>query len=282
MFSRTVSGIRNIHLFYSGFYIVIVEGSSDCPFWSKFFPSDLNGYKRKIKPVGGRLEVRNYIDEILNNEAKFTVAIDSDYNLLLNCLYNHSKIVETQFHSIENLMLYPLGITSVIRDLSHDTEYEFHKVNSWLEKFDLATYPLMVADFFIEKENLGKKCVGENCFPFLVKNNIPEFDLDKISRFLTKLDLTIEGFNMLEQNLESFKPRSHIRGHFLFSAALCFVGHEVKKIRRKSISISNDSFYAMLIASLENSIPIDFTLQNIQRKALLAAKEITELLAQGQ
>jgi hypothetical protein len=281
MFSRTSSGIRNIHLFHSGFYIVIVEGSSDCPFWSRFFPNELNGYKRKIKPVGGRLEVQNYINEILCNEAKFAVAIDSDYRLLLNCLHNHSRIVETKFHSIENLMSFPSNIASVIRDLSHDTEYEFHKVSSWLDKLDEATYPLMIADLLIEKRRIGKQCIGENCFPFLIKNGVPEFDFNKISGFITQLNLVDEEFSELDQNLKYFKPRSHIRGHFLFSAVLCFVSHEVKKIRKKSVSISNDSLFTMLISSLETNISTDLTLQDIQAKALLAAKEVTDLLAQG-
>lgn len=279
MFSRTSSGIRNTHLFHSGFYVVIVEGSSDCPFWSRFFPNELNGYKRKIKPVGGKLEVQNYINEVLCSETKFAVAIDSDYRLFLNCLHNHSRIVETQFHSIENLISYPASIASVIRDLSHDTEYEIHKVISWLEKFDEATYPLMIADLLIEKRRIGKQCVGENCFPFLIKNGVPEFDFSKISSFITQLNLVNEEFNELDQNLKIFKPRSHIRGHFLFSAVLCFTSHEVKKIRKKSVSISNDSFFTMLISLLETNISTDSILQDIQEKAILAAKEVTNLLA---
>lgn len=281
MFSRTVSGIRNIHLFYRDFYVVIVEGSSDCPFWSNFFPSESNGYKRKIKSVGGRLEVQNYINEVLYNETKFVVAIDSDYRLLLNRLYDHSRILETKLHSIENLMLCPLSVTSIIRNLSHNTEYEFHGVNTWLEKFDSATYSLMVADILIEKGNIGKQCVGESCFPFLISNNVPEFDSKKISKFIMQLSLIDEEFEKLDQSLKGFKPRSHIRGHFLFSAVLCFVSHEVKRIRKKSVSISNDSFYAMSVALLESRISTDPILRNIQEKALLAVKEVTDLLAQG-
>jgi hypothetical protein len=86
----------------------------------------------------------------LNDEAKFVVAIDSDYSFLLNCLHNHSRIVETKCHSIENLMLFTLSITSIIQNLSHDIEYEFHGVNSWLDEFDLVTYPLMIADLLIQ------------------------------------------------------------------------------------------------------------------------------------
>lgn len=281
MFSRTSSGIRNTHLFHSGFYVVIVEGSSDCPFWSNFFPSELNGYKRKLKPVGGRLEVQHYIDELLQSKAKFAVAVDSDYRLLLNCLHKDSRILETKYHSIENLMLCPSVIASVIRNLSHDTEYEVLTADSWLKHFDHATHSLMIADLIIEKNNLGKQCVGENCSPFLVKKHEPKFDAAKIDHLIEKLSLPEEEFNEMSKKLEEVNPRFHIRGHFLFSAVLCFISYEVKRIRKKSISISNDSFYAMLIALCESRIEGDPVLRAMREQALSITHKLTSLLSQG-
>ena len=283
MFSRTNSGIRNSHLFHSGFYLIIVEGSSDRPFWSNFFPNEFNGYKRKIKPVGGRPEVQKYIDIMLDSdEAKFIVAIDSDYRLLLNRLYNHTRIVETKGHSIENLMLFTFSITSIIQNLSHDIEYNVHSVNSWLAEFDVITYPLMIADLLVEKNNIGKPCVKENCFSLLIKNNVPKFDSRKINDFITTLNLDNEEFNELAQLLKDFKPRFHIRGHFFSSAVLCFISNEVKKTcNKKSLSIPNDTFYAMSIASLQSCIATDTILQDIQKKALLAVNDVTNFLSQN-
>lgn len=280
MFSRTSSGIRNTHLFYSGFYIVIVEGSSDCPFWNKFFPSEINGYKIKLKPVGGRLEVQNYIDELLIHKTKYAVALDSDYRFFLGHLYDNPRIIETKYHSIENLMLCPSVIVSIIRNLSHKIEYEHLHVNQWLDHFDQATYSLMVADFIIEKNNLGQKCVGDNCFPFLVKNHDPNFDTVKINNFIEKLNLSKTELDEIDNMLKEYKSRFHIRGHFFFSAVLCFINYEVKKIRKKSVSFSNDSFYAILISLCESCLVTDNILQTIQQQALLAAKEVTYLLSQ--
>lgn len=281
MFSRTSSGIRNTHLFHNGFYVVIVEGSSDCPFWSNFFPDELNGYKRKLKPVGGRPEVQHYIDELLQSKAKFAVAVDSDYRLLLNRLHKDSRILETKYHSIENLMLCPSVIASVIRNLSHDTEYEVLTADSWLKHFDQATHSLMIADLIIEKNNLGKQCVGENCSPFLGKRNEPNFDTAKIDHLIEKLNLPEEEFNEMSKKLEEVNPRFHIRGHFLFSAALCFISYEVKRIRKKSVSISNDSFYAMLIALCESRIEGDPMLRAMREQALSVTQKLTNLLSQG-
>lgn len=280
MFSRTSSGIKNIHLFYSGYYIVIVEGSSDAPFWSNLFPDEVEGYKRKIKPVGGRPEVQKYIDEILSEETKFAVAIDSDYSLLVGSSTNHSRIVETRYHSIENLMLCPYVITSIIRNLSHDIEYSLDKVETWLQHFDSTTFILMTADFLIEKNKLGQPCVGDNCSPFLSKNNNPVFDESKIINAIGRLPFSQQDLDAANHHLQvqGFKPRFHIRGHFFFSAVLCFVSSEVKRIRQKSVSISNDTFYAMSISSCETCTSTDPILQEIRTRALLAAKEVAALL----
>jgi Protein of unknown function (DUF4435) len=279
MLNRTSSGIKNIHLFYPDYYLVIVEGSSDRPFWSKFFPDELNGYKRKFKPVVGRPEVERHIKELLQNEAKFAVAIDSDYRLIINKPYENPRIVETQYHSIENLMLCSSVMTSIIRNLSHDTEYNKSVVNNWLEHFDSATHSLMVADVIVEKHNLRKDCVGDNCSRFLIKNQNPQFDPSKIDDFIAQLDLPEDQFIEMQAELKNYKSRFHIRGHFLFSAILCFISHEVKKVRKK-VTISNDSLYSMLIEPCESRIAKDPILQSLRDQAHTAADVLTNLLSQ--
>jgi len=279
-FTRTSSGIRNTHLFYTKEYIVIVEGDSDKPFWSVFFPNEVNGNKLKLKSVGGRLEVQSYIEELLQSKAKFAVAVDSDYRLLLNRLNKHSRIIETEYHSIENLMLSPSVIAEVIRTHSYDTEYEMFTVDKWLQHFDLATYPLLVAELIIEKNALGKQCAGDNCSRFLLKKSNPNFDDKKIQQRIEELNLSVKEFDEMEKKLETFKPRFHLRGHFFFSAVLCFISHEVKKIRQKS-SISNDALYLALIASCKSRIEEDSMLKSIKKQAVLAAEELTNLLSEG-
>jgi hypothetical protein len=236
MLNRTPLGIRNTPLFYKDNYLVIVEAQADCSFWSYFFPSELNGYKIKLKPVGGKLQVQKYIDELLQHQAKFVVAIDSDYRLLLNCLYDHQRIVETKFHSIENLLICSVDIASIIRDFSHDPEYEDHSFESQLEKFDSEAYRLMLADVFIEKNKIGKQCVGDNCFPFLIKYHVPKLSSEKINNFITNLNLSDGELNELYQTLKEFKPRYHIRGHFLFGFVLCLIrysGYRISLVHRE-------------------------------------------------
>jgi hypothetical protein len=280
MFSRTSSGIRNTPLFNNNVYIVIVEGPSDRPFWSKFFPDEFNGYKRKFKPVGGRPQVQAYINEILSHDAKFVVAMDSDYRVLLNDSYQNSRILETQYHSIENLMISPSTITSIIQNLSYNPDYEILEAEIWLEHFDLATHPLMIADIVIEANKLGKPCVGDNCSPLLINKNSPIFDAQKIQNLLENLNLPQEDFNKIAETIKHVKPQFHIRGHFLFSAALCFISHEVKKLRARSVSLSNDALYSHLISLCESRIAEDQTLNSIQQKALISVKELTDILSE--
>ena len=281
MVTRTSSGIRNIHLFYSGFYVVIVEGPTDKPFWSELFPDEINGYKKKLKPVGGWPEVQTYIEQVLLNKGKFAVATDSDYRFLLNCIYQDSRIIETKYHSIENLMLCPSAITSIISTLSYELEYGVLTVNNWLNHFDEAMHLLMVADLIIEKNSLRKKCVGDDCSRFLISKNNPTFDTNKINCFIQDLNLLKEEFDEMAGEMDQVKPRFHIRGHFLFNAVLHFIQHEVKRIRQTSFSISNDSLYGMLIFLFAARIEVDPMLQAMREQALLAAEEVTNLLSQG-
>lgn len=278
MFSRTPSGIRNTPLFHGDSYLVIVEGTQDQPFWSNFFPEQIGGYKRKIKAVGGRLEIQKYIDQLLLRDAKFVVAIDSDYRLILGKLHSNTRIIETQYHSIENLMLHSLNITKLIRNLSYDVEYTSSKVDAWLEHFDETLYSLMVADVLIEQHKLGYQCVGDNCSPFLMVKNKPEFDVDKINNAIQKLSLPQDKLNEISQKLKDYEPRFHIRGHFFFSAVLGFTTSEVKRIRNKAVSISNDSFFTMSLTSLETCFSSNLLLKTLREQAVEAAKEVTSLL----
>lgn len=158
MFSRTPSGIRNKSLFYAGEYFVYVEGKDDVAFWKIFFPEQINSYKSRVVLVGGKKEINKYIEQIINHDAKFIVAADSDYRLLLGEeLHNHPRIIETQCHSIENIMLFPSSIALIIRNLIRHDDYDKEIIERWLTNFDLTTYLLMIADVFIEKGKLGKK-----------------------------------------------------------------------------------------------------------------------------
>lgn len=281
MFSRTSSGIRNTDLFYRNQYLVVVEGQDDVPFWGLFFPKEIDGYECKFKPVGGS-EIKNYIDEVCKNNAKFAVALDSDYRLFVGKIYNHNQILETLLYSIENIIISPQTLAEIIRIESRKGDYDVDNVKAWFEHFDEAMYDLMVADYLIQKECLGKEGLGKSCLRFLEnqKTRMPIFDFNKIENFIKTLDLFEDLFKVTKEELKSYKPSQHIRGHFFFGASLCFLNHEVNKLRPNKVkrSIANDDLYTMLVLSCKNSFSTCPELKDLHKRAGQVAREVIKLL----
>jgi len=286
MFSRTPSGIKNTDLFYRKQYIVIVEGSDDIPFWSLFFPREVAGYERKFKQVGGKTEIAKYVDEVYNNNAKFAIALDSDYHVFMGKIHNHPQIIETLAHSIENLLISPKTLANIIRVDSRQEDYDIKNVECWLHDFDKAVHSLMVVDYLAQKLDLGKQCLGESCFRFLKeeKKKEPFFDTNKIQNFIKNINIPDDIIKRSEQELTQYKPSRHIRGHFFFGSSLCFINYEVNRLRsnKKKRSIANDELYSMLILACEKLFPDCLELQTLREKAIKVAQEVVRLLSSNE
>jgi hypothetical protein len=288
MLSRTSSGIKNIDLFYPNQYIVIVEGQDDVPFWGILFPSEIDGYKCKFKPVGGR-EIERYVAQVYESKANFAVALDSDYGLFMNKIHDHSQIVETSVHSIENLIISPQTLAEIICVESRMDDYNIENITTWLEHFDQTAYDLMIADYLIQKECLGKQCLGKSCFRFLEnsKTKAPYFDIKKVVDFIKSLCVHEDIFKATKEELKSYKPSRQIKGHFFFGASLCFINHEVNKLLPSDVkkrSISNDSFYTALILACAKSFVscTNSELQSLHKRACQVAQDVVKLLSDRQ
>ena len=282
MFSRTSSGIRNTDLFYRGQYLVVVEGQDDVPFWSTFFPKRVDGYECKFKPVGGS-EIKKYIDEIYKSNAKFAVALDSDYRLFMGKIYEHTQILETLVYSIENITISPQTLAKIIRIESRKEDYNINNVEIWFEHFDKTMQSLMIADYLIQKERLGKESLGKSCFRFLEnpRTKAPVFDIKKIEDFVKSLDILEDLFKFAEKELKNYKPSRHIRGHFFCGASLCFLNYEVNRLRPNKVkkSIANDDLYTMLILACRDSVSTCSELQSLHERAVQVAQEVIKLLS---
>lgn len=279
MVSRTPSGIRNTDLFYRKQYIVIVEGDDDRPFWKLFFPDDIDGYQLKLKAVGGRPEVEKYIQQILDNKAHLAVAMDSDYRFIMGYSINHDRVVETKSHSIENLILCVSNITHIIQNLSKDTDYGSEAAEDWMKHFDEKVYPLMVVDYIIERDRIGRKCMGNNCYPFLLSNKTSEFDESKITEFINSLNISKQKTEATEKKIKHYKPRLHSRGHFFFSAVHRFICCEVKKMSGKTVTVSTESFFSNAISSCsQHCFKENELLEELRHRSSIAAQEVVKLL----
>jgi hypothetical protein len=284
MLQHTSARIRNAHLFDKNRYLVVVEGKDDLPFWNLFFPDYINGYRLKIKPVGGT-EIKKYLEEVAQGNGKFAVALDSDYSLFSDFAYNHPQIVETFVHSIENAMLLPSVIAEIICTKSrHDLEeYQISNIEEWFDHFDEVMYELMVVDYLLQSELSTIKFLDDNCVRFLKnqKTKDPVFCSDKISEYISKFDIPEIKFKSIRVKLNPHKPSKQIRGHFLFAAALCFINYEVNRLKggSKKIHMSNDDLYTILIQtckSLLSDLPEFILLKN---NATVAGEKVVKILS---
>jgi Protein of unknown function (DUF4435) len=284
MLEHTSARIRNAHLFAKNRYLVIVEGKDDLPFWNLFFPDCINGYRLKIKSVGGK-EINKYVHEVLQGNGKFAIALDSDYGLFSDCTHNHPQIVETFVHSIENVMLLPRVIAEIVCTKSrHDLEeYQIINIEDWLEHFDEVMYELMVADYLLQSESSSIKFLDDNCVRFLKnhKTKDPIFDPDKISEYISKFDIPEKKLKSIMVKLNPYKPSKQIRGHFLLAAALCFINYEVNRLKggSKKTHMSNDDLYTILIQtckSLLSELPEFILLKN---NATITGEKVVKILS---
>jgi Protein of unknown function (DUF4435) len=284
MVNRTSSGINNADLFHKNEYLVYVEGKYDINFWSIFFPDEISGYKRNIKQVGGNGAIEKYLESLIKHNGQFAVALDSDYKSLSKISHNHPQVIETVRHSIENVMIMPKILAKIIRVSSHQEYSEINNVEMWFDHFDRSMYDLMIADYVIQNTNIGKPCLGDNCSRFLEnqKTRSPIFDLEKINEYIDNLELQSDIFNHNKKTLNQYKPTDHIQGHFLFSAALCFVNHEINRLRncKKNTHISNDNLYSMLFLACESLLSDLAELQLMRQKAMQVAKEVVKILSE--
>ena len=283
MVNRTSSGINNADLFRKNEYLVYVEGKDDINFWRIFFPDEIDGFKCKIKPVGGDKEIEKYLNLRMNHDGRFAVAFDSNYKSFSNSMYDHPRVIETINHSIENVMITSNTLSEIILVKSHQESYDVSNVERWLDHFNRSMYDLMIADYIIQIDNLGKPCLRDNCFRFLEnqKTKQPIFDIEKIYEFIQKLELSEDNFNYYKERLTQYKPNQYIQGHFLFSASLCFVNHEVNRLKKckKKTHSSNEDLYSLLIFACKSSVSNEKEFQIMQQKAKKVAEEVIKILS---
>jgi len=176
-------------------------------------------------------------------------------------------------------MICPTVIASIISDHSCDTDYDASQVDLWLDDFDERVQILMIADYLIQVNHLGIKCMGDNCSRFLVSRNKAEFDKLRIESYIQELGLSNEDINNIAKTLKQYSPRFYARGHFIFSAVLCFVNQEVSKICGKKTNISNDAFRTLILNLFKECCSHDSQIERLTLQTEIAAQEVVELIS---
>ncbi|QOY51189.1 hypothetical protein [Candidatus Sulfurimonas baltica] len=130
-FTRTRSGLSNLHLFYDSDLIVFTEGgtqtftlqeieegkhntySVDIKFWKNIF--DINGLEKKVsfRAIGSKTASKSFCEKIVNGEIhNIVVAKDRDLDEYVDTIYTSPFILYTKGYSWENDVF--------IKDLTHE------------------------------------------------------------------------------------------------------------------------------------------------------------------
>lgn len=110
--------------------LVLVEGYSDISLWGKIF--EKLGFACEIKPYcengkanGKATIIKDIKDGVLELGSFLLVALDSDYDYLLDIdsnLYLKPAVFQTYVHSSENLLWHPMGLDAICRNAFQTTD----------------------------------------------------------------------------------------------------------------------------------------------------------------
>lgn len=242
-------------LFYNKKYTVYVEGKDDLYFWEKLF--SLAEIESHVEDVGGKNELKKYIDKIIDEGADFYVARDNDNSEFFDYQTEHDNIISTYGYSIENSMYwYPSPIEETISKFCRKKLDFSNEFNNWLSNFTKDIYDLIVYDIANNKFEKGISVFGDNCYKFLTSQNSYKVCSNKISSFIDSIKSNFseaeisevkELINQSEKDLWFL-----IKGHFITHALINLIKNSIKKETGSSKSITTDYLYSITVDCSEN------------------------------
>ncbi len=248
---------RNIlNRFHSVDKIVYVEGEDDIRFWELLFEK-LTEIKVRVEESGGKNNLRSRMEEIKNGTANFFVAIDSDFDVIME-LDQHPQVLRTFGYSMENTIVSDAVLQRLICSVAKTSKHlvPIADCAHWLEELDSTIQPLVLADAANRIKCLGKAVIGDNCDRFLKSEKSSNLCSEKITSHLASLSIDIEKDiedRIVEaMNKQGIQWLDLIRGHFLLTSAFRFVKECISKLGY-SISISREMFFGGLMLAFDAS-----------------------------
>jgi len=239
-----------LSLFHSAKFSVFVEGDDDEEFWAQILDmAEITGYH--IESVGGKNQLQLKLDQILENNAQIIVAADRDYSDYLDEHVECLRLVKTYGHSIENSLYCKISLSRVISKLSRKRRNVSTLLDEWEGDFATKSLKLIKYDIANIKYSKGLTVLGDNCCKFLTSNNARFLSEQKINRHIDAIKGSFVGEEM--QNIDDMirldqRELWYIgKGHFLTHASLNVVKHITKMISGKKVTLSTDSFYALVV-----------------------------------
>lgn len=261
-FKRTTSGLNNQHIFHNVDFVVFVEGgtsynkeevyqgkytdeSEDVIFWRSVFKKFRSGKKIKFKSVGSKTTLKEIAIDVVDGKLTTVfVAMDNEFDELLNKRLPHPNVFYTHGYSWENDIWSSTVIKAVIQELSaveiegNDIETCF---NDFLAKIKIAVF----ADAYLFKQNTSffpRKsgymfCV--DCRPI----DLPEIKIDIIENKIIEKGITLRKAKLFG-NKHSIDTLKFCFGHFLADYC-CQIVLNYLKNRHSLTNLSKDFIYRL-------------------------------------
>lgn len=231
-----------------------VEGDDDVPFW-EFLLAKLSVIRFRVESVGGKHNLKKYIDEILSNKINGVVGLDLDYSFFEN-VAQHPRIIKTYGYSIENTIISGDVIFDAIRALGRlsKKDIDLGVIEEWFSAFKRSVSALIFLDIESVMRGVGIEVLGSSCHRFLKNKGSHELCEIKIDRHLKSLNLNISVGRRaaLSRKIRNFDRVifDFVRGHFLFSWIMNMVSCYIKKYRDK-FHLSIEAFFGSLLLAFE-------------------------------
>lgn len=206
-FRRTLSGLKNQHLFYNVDIVVFVEGgdksfskaevlsgqyheeTEDIIYWKNVFSIFRTLEKIKFKSVGSKSTIKEIAMDIVNGKlSTVMVAMDNEFDEILNTRTIHPNILYTHGYSYENDVWNSIVIKAVVEELTAveiDNTIIEETFEKSLKALKLAVYAdgyqfKNGASFFPRKSGylFCVNCVADN-IPVIKKNEIEKKLIEK-------------------------------------------------------------------------------------------------------
>ena len=244
---RTTAGIQNEEKFYSGQFVVYVEGPDDVPFWGLLFPPRHGDLVAHIKPVGGRPALERYAGVIEATTGRALVAMDSDFDVPLGRQVVRRRVVRTGYYSIENVFLCPCRLGRWLSALWGIASPPAAELLEWLNAYDNAIGVLMAAQIIgIE----GQRELQEEIVRIArYLNETGDVNETEIRRVLTDAGRLLAEIEERMVSLRAFPPRYYFCGHSLLTATSYFARGNAKMRRGRAVSVSDDALVAAMLGA---------------------------------
>ena len=238
--------------------VIYVEGVDDKLFWPKIFGKFSNKVF-SFEDVGGKPELMKKIRILKENNSNFLIATDLDYSYFIEEGFDHSNVITTYGHSIENTLIQRESIIEIVENSSNiDRGKLISQYEEFSENIDLIISGLLHVDLFCHENNI-KSVIGKNIDKFSKSSKTFYICEDKVKRFKSEIYIPdeIEYKKIIIKKLSTlrFTSLDLINGHFLFSSLLKFVICNSEGFR-DSLNFSSDSLLTTLLVSFKSMFNI--------------------------